>query len=119
VIHVGSPRTADQRGRTRLVDHDAWVRSLVEAVLFTAPGERVNRPDFGSGLAQLVFAGNDAALAAATQVTVQSALQTWLADLAEVHEVRVSAREERLEVTVSYQVRGAQAPVTATFRGPA
>jgi phage baseplate assembly protein W len=119
MTHVGSPRTTDQRGRTRAVDHEAWVRSLIEAVLFTAPGERVNRPDFGSGLNQLVFAGNDAALAAATQVTVQGALQTWLADLAEVRSVTVASTEARLEVTVSYLVRGAQAPTTSTFRSPA
>jgi uncharacterized protein len=119
VTHIGSPRGADQRGRTRTVDRDAWIRSLIEAVLFTAPGERVNRPDFGSGLNQLVFAGNDAALAAATQVTVQGALQTWLADLAEVHSVTVASNDARLEVTVSYLVRGAPAPTISIFRSPA
>jgi len=119
MTHVGWPRSADQRGRTRAVDREAWVRSLIEAVLFTAPGERVNRPDFGSGLNQLVFAGNDAALAAATQVTVQGALQTWLADLAEVESVTVASVEARLEVTVSYRVRGAPGATTLTVRGPA
>ena len=118
MIHVGSPRAADQRGRTRLVDRDAWIRSLIEAVLFTAPGERVNRPDFGSGLAQLVFAGNNEALAAATQVTVQGSLQTWLADLAEVRSVVVATDDSRLDVTVTYLPRGATAPTTATFRSP-
>ena len=117
MTHIGSPRSADQRGRTRAVGREAWVRSLIEAVLFTAPGERVNRPDFGSGLNQLVFAGNDAALAAATQVTVQGALQTWLADLADVESVTVTSTDARLEVTVTYRVQGAPAPVTSTFRG--
>lgn len=119
MTHVGSPLTADQRGRTRLVDREAWIRSLIEAVLFTAPGERVNRPEFGSGLNQLVFAGNDAALAAATQMTVQGALQTWLADLAEVQSVTVTSSDARLHVTVSYRAKGAPAPTTATFRSPA
>jgi hypothetical protein len=116
MIHVGAPRIADQRGRTQLVDQDVWIRSLIEAVLFTAPGERVNRPDFGSGLTQLVFAGNSDALAAATQVTVQGALQTWLAELAEVRAVSVSNDDARLEVTVTYVPRGATAPTSATFR---
>jgi phage baseplate assembly protein W len=119
VIHVATPRTADQRGRTRLVDRDSWIRSLIEAVLFTAPGERVNRPDFGSGLMQLVFAGNDESLAAATQVTVQGALQTWLADLAEVRSVSVTSNDARLDVTVTYVPRGATSPTTMTFRSPA
>jgi uncharacterized protein len=119
VIHVASPRRADERGRTQLAERDAWVRGLIEAVLFTAPGERVNRPDFGSGLAQLVFAGNGESLAAATQITVQGALQTWLADFVEVHSVQVSGDEARLEVTVVYQPRGATEATTATFRRPA
>jgi uncharacterized protein len=119
MTHIGSPRRADQRGRTRAVGREEWVRSLIEAVLFTAPGERVNRPDFGSGLNQLVFAGNDAALAAATQVTVQGALQTWLADLADVESVTVASTDARLEVTVTYRVQGAPSPITSTFRSPA
>lgn len=110
---------ADQRGRTRLVDRDAWIRALIEAVLFTAPGERVNRPDFGSGLTQLVFAGNDESLAAATQVTVQGALQTWLADLAEVRAVTVTSEDALLAVTVTYVPSGATSPTTTTFRSPA
>ena len=119
MIHVGSPRSADQRGRTCLVDRDTWIRSLIEAVLFTAPGERVNRPDFGSGLAQLVFAGNDESLAAATRVTVQGALQTWLSDLAEVLSVAVTSEDAQLAVTVTYIPRGETSPTTATFRSPA
>jgi hypothetical protein len=113
------PRTADQRGRTRLVDQDTWIRSLIEAVLFTAPGERVNRPDFGSGVNQLVFAGNDASLAAATQMTVQGALQTWLADLADVQDVVVTSDDALLQVTVTYAVRGDTSPTTTTFTRPA
>jgi phage baseplate assembly protein W len=120
VIHVGAPRAIDQRGRTGTVGGDAWVRSLIEQVLFTAPGERVNRPEFGAGLAQLLFAGNDATLAAATQVTVQGALQAWLGDLVEVREVRVGGDEATLAVTVAYVPRGGEAgaPTVATFRGP-
>jgi phage baseplate assembly protein W len=116
VIHIGSARTPAPSGRTQLVDRDTWIRGLIEAVLFTAPGERVNRPDFGSGLTQLVFAGNDAALAAATQVTLQGALQTWLGDLADVHSLKVSSDDAQLAVTVTYQPRGATAPTTAVFR---
>lgn len=116
MIHVASPRRAGQDGRTLLVDRDTWIRGLIEAVLFTAPGERVNRPDFGSGLTQLLFAPNDTSLGAATQVTVQGALQTWLGDLADVRSVDVATDDAQLAVTVVYQPRGATAPTTAVFR---
>ena len=72
---ISSTAAAGPRRPTR---HDAYVGQLVEQVLFTSPGERVNLPDFGSGLLQLPFAPNSVELAAATQFAVQGALQKWL-----------------------------------------
>ncbi|WP_418276919.1 GPW/gp25 family protein [Isoptericola jiangsuensis] len=106
--HLAFPLHLDGRGRTALVDDDEYVRGLVEQVLFTAPGERVNRPDFGSGVGRLVFAPSDDALARSTQALVQGALQRWLGDLVRIEEVRVTAVDARLEVVVEYL------PVTAT-----
>ena len=77
-------------------------------MLFTAPGERVNRPEFGSGLLQLVFAPNSDELAATTQFLVQGALQQWLGDLIEVEAVQVEAEDPTLRVTVQYVVRRTQ-----------
>src|SRR5438067_13917156 len=105
----------DTRGRTAETSEDEHIRDLIEQVLFTAPGERVNRPTFGSGLLQLVFAPNSDALAAATQATVQGALQAWLADVIEVQDVSVEAVDSTLRTTVSYTIRRTQAPQTATF----
>jgi phage baseplate assembly protein W len=79
---------------------------LIEAVLFTAPGERVMRPDFGSGIAQLVFAPNSPELAATTQMLVQGSLTRWLSDLITVSDVRVEAEESTLRVIVVYALRG-------------
>jgi Baseplate wedge protein gp25 len=62
---------------------------MIEQILFTDLGERVNRPTFGSGINQLVFAPNSNELAAATQLLVQGALQQWLADLIHVESVAV------------------------------
>jgi phage baseplate assembly protein W len=109
----------DARGRTAGAGSDAHVRDLIEQVLFTAPGERVNRPQFGSGLLQLVFAGDDGALAAATQVAVEGALQTWLGGVVEVQEVRVTTREAALDVSVSYVVRATGERAVETLRRPA
>lgn len=92
----------DGMRRTATTDMDDHVRDMVEQVLFTAPGERVNRPDFGCGLRQLIFMPNSDALAAATQFLVQGALQRWLADLIQVREVSITSDDATISVYVSY-----------------
>jgi phage baseplate assembly protein W len=104
-MDAGFPYRFDLAGRTATADLDRHVRDLIEQVLFTAPGERVNRPTFGSGVMQLVFAPNSEELAATTQFIVQGALQQWLGDRIEVDQVAVQAEESTLEVTVVYTVR--------------
>jgi phage baseplate assembly protein W len=112
---VDFPYGIDARGRTASTSDDDHIRDLIEQVLFTAPGERVNRPTFGSGLLQLVFAPNSDALAAATQMTVQAALQEWLGDRIEVQDVTVEAVDSTLTATVVYEVRLTQQAQSATF----
>jgi len=92
----------DGRGRTATTDADDHVRDMIHQVLFTSPGERVNRPDFGCGLLQLVFTPNSDALATATQFLVQGSLQRWLADVIQVERVRIDSENERLLVEVVY-----------------
>jgi phage baseplate assembly protein W len=98
----------DRRGRTAQTDDAAHIRDLIYQVLFTAPGERVNRPDFGSGLWQLVHAPNSDELITATQYTVQGSLQRWLGELIVVEDVRVEGRDATLWVTVRYIIRRTQ-----------
>jgi uncharacterized protein len=105
---IGYPFGFDATGRTRSVSSDDHVRDLVEQVLFTSPGERVNRPELGSGLRGLVFEPGGDALAAATRARVDGALQLWLADVVQVEAVHVRAEEAVLEVTVQYVVRATQ-----------
>ena len=100
-MNVNFPFQFDGRGRT-MDPLDDYLRQLVEQVLFTSPGERVNLPDFGSGLLQLPFAPNSPELAAATQFAVQGALQKWLSGYIKVQSVTVSAEEFVLNVTVTY-----------------
>lgn len=113
--NVRYPFQFDARGRTATTDEDAWIRGLIEQVLFTAPGERVMRPDFGCGLAQLVFAPNSPELAATTQFLVQGALQQWLGSLITVDAVEVKAEESTLRVAVEYVVRRTQDRQIAKF----
>jgi Bacteriophage baseplate protein W len=115
MTQVDFPFRVDARGRTGASSEEEHVRDLVEQVLFTAPGERVNRPTFGSGLLQLVFAPNSEALAAATQLTVQAALQEWLGDVIEVRDVTVEAVDLSLTTTVAYVIRRTQQPQSTTF----
>lgn len=102
------PFQFDGSGRTAMTGEADHVRDLVEQVLFTAPGERVNRPTFGSGLMQLVFAPNSDALAAATQVSVHAALQQWLSEIVMVEGVEVRREDAALHVSVRYVLRQTQ-----------
>ena len=115
-MQIDYPFEFDGRGRTAQADHDEHIRDLIEQVLFTSPGERVNRPDFGSGLRQLLFAPNSSELATTVQFLVEGALQRWLGDLIQVETVQVVSEESLLEVTVQYLVRRDQRQVVATFR---
>jgi hypothetical protein len=103
--HFDFPMHLDGRGRTAVTDTDDHVRDLIHQVLFTSPGERVNRPDFGCGLKQLVFLPNSDALAASTQQLVQGALLRWLEDVIVVESVTVDATDSTLAVTVVYTRR--------------
>ncbi|HBY59761.1 MAG TPA: hypothetical protein DEH78_08045 [Solibacterales bacterium] len=114
-MQVDYPFGFDVRGRTATTTEEDHVRDMIEQVLFTAPGERVNRPTFGSGLQQLVFAPNSDALAAATQLSVQAALQQWLGDAILVQAVDVKNEDSTLRVTIQYVLRRTQERRSASF----
>jgi uncharacterized protein len=116
--HVAFPYRFDGRGRTAEAQSDRHIQDLIEQLLFTAPGERVNRPTFGSGLAQAVFAPNSVELAAATQYLVQGALQQYLSDLIEVSAVQVTANDSTLLIQIQYVVRRTREQQTAQFTRP-
>ena len=113
------PFHLDGRGRSAETDADDHVRDLIYQVLFTNPGERVNRPDFGCGLKQLVFAPNSDALAASTQQLVQGALLRWLEELISVERVTVANVDATLEVTVVYVRRDSGERHQDVFSRPA
>jgi Bacteriophage baseplate protein W len=114
-MNLNFPYQFDGRGRTTQAAIADYVTQLVEQVLFTSPGERVNLPDFGSGLLQLPFAPNSMELAAATQFAVQGALQKWLSSYVKVKSVVASAQEAVLTVTVTYTLLAADVTQVQTF----
>lgn len=115
-MNIRFPFQVGHQGRTALSDDEQHIRDMIEQVLFTAPGERVNRPGFGSGLMQLVFQPNSSELAATTQFLVQGALQQWLGDLVEVNSVNVESEDASLLVTVVYTIRRNEENRTVTFQ---
>lgn len=112
---VNFPYQFDGRGRTQAAAAQDYLNQLVEQVLFTSPGERVNLPDFGSGLLQLAFAPNSVEMAAATQFSVQAALQKWLGTFVKVQSVVASAQEAVLTVTVTYTPLSTDVTEVQTF----
>jgi uncharacterized protein len=113
------PLRIDGRGRTATTGRDDHIRDMIAQVLFTNPGERVNRPDFGCGIKALVFMPNSDVLAAATQVLVKGALQRWLEAEIQVDTVEVTATDATLTVRVAYYVRADGERRVDSFTSPA
>lgn len=114
-MHIAFPYRFDARGHTAEADDDAHIRQMIEQLLLTRPGERVMRPDFGSGLYQAVFAPNSPELATALEFTTRAALQRYLGDVIEVRALRIVAEEERLLVSLDYLIRASGAPQSAVI----
>ena len=112
---VSYPYQIDNNGRTGNAGRDDHIRHLIEQVLFTAPGERVNRPDFGVNIRQFVFAGGNDETTAATQFLVQGELERWLGEIIAVEAVRVSSDDDKLNIDIRYLVREDQRRLVARF----
>jgi phage baseplate assembly protein W len=114
-MNIAFPFQVDRSGRSAATDDNGHIRDMIEQLLFTNPGERVNRPDFGSGLLQVVFQPNSTALAAALQFSMKGALQQALGDLVQLQDLEVDSSDSAFTVTVQYLVRGSQQTQTAQF----
>jgi len=114
-MNIDFPFHFDKRGRTATTDDGDHIRDMIEEFLFTNPGERVNRPDYGSGLLQMVFAPNSPEIASALQFTIQAGLQRWLGDVIVAQKVEVTSEDSTLRVLVQYVVRSTNQTQSATF----
>lgn len=117
--YLSYPFQADARGRAATVGRERHIREMIEQVLFTAPGERPMRPDFGCGLRELLFQPASDALAAATQQMVQGALMRWLEDWVSIQRVTAIVEDSSLIVTVVYAPRGSAETRAESFTMPA
>lgn len=115
-MQLGFPFRIDSAGRTARDGREAHVRAMIEQVLFTVPGERVNRPDFGTGLRQYLFGVDSDETLTAVRFLVQGALQQWLGDLIEVYDVDVRGEDSTMAVVVRYRLRETSQSAVAEFR---
>jgi phage baseplate assembly protein W len=117
-MHIAYPFAITRGGLIATVNYERHIEQLIEQLLFTMPGERVNLPDFGTPVAQLVFNPNSEELVAATQFLIQGALQQWLGQLIQVQAVQVTTEDTTLSVAVSYIIRQTQQQRVSQFTAP-
>jgi uncharacterized protein len=104
-MNIDHPFHFDLLGRTADTTHADHVRDMIELLLLTSPGERVNRPDFGSGLMQQVFAPNSPEIAAALEFATRAALQRWLGDVIGVEKLAFTAVDSTLSAELVYVIK--------------
>jgi phage baseplate assembly protein W len=114
-MNIDFPFRFDKTGGTATATTEKHIRDMIEQLLFTSPGERVNQPDLGSGLMQLVFAPNSPELAAALQFTLQAALQRWLGDLIQVQTLQVTCEDSTLSIDLQYMLQKTNQSATLQF----
>ena len=102
---LAHPYNVADTNRSLVRDDAGHVRDMLELVLFTTPGERVNRPDFGCGVATLLFAGNSPELAMSAELIIQGAVQRWLGGVLALNSLAVSADDAMLTIDLSYTLR--------------
>ena len=115
MMNIDFPFHFDNRGRTASTDDPGHIRDMIEQFLFTSPGERVNRPDFGSGILAMVFQGNSPELASALQFTIQAGLQRWLGDIIQVQKLEVTSQDSTISVAIEYVVSQTSEKYEETF----
>jgi len=116
MTQLGYPFRMDSGGRTAIATSADHIRHLIEQVLFTAPGERVNRPDFGINVRRFVYEGGGLETMAVSQFLVQGELQRWLGELLDIEAVVVDAQDATLNITVRYVVRASQEAQVVEFQ---
>jgi uncharacterized protein len=118
MIEITFPYGLDDRGRTATASYDDHVEQMLELLLLTQPGERVNQPTFGCGLLDQVFAPNSPEIAAALTVTIAAAISLWLRDVLSVTSLDVTAQDDQLIVTIGYTVLATSSPTSLTLTVP-
>ena len=114
-MQLDFPYHFDGRERTAETTEEDHIRDLMEQILFTSPGERVNRPEFGAGIMQLVFGSASPEAAATAEFMIRGALQQYLGQRITVQEITAEAVDSTLSITIAYTILRSGALTSATF----
>ena len=114
-MNIAYPLSVTDEGNIATTRYSQHIEQLIEQVLFTVPGERVNLPDFGTGITQLIFNPGNTEMVAATQFLIQGALQQWLGNLIQVQAVQVLAEDSTLNITIRYLIKQTKQQAVASF----
>ena len=112
-MNIAYPLRIDQNGLLASTTEEQHIEQMIEQLLFTLPGERVNMPDFGTGLLHFVFNTGTTEVTSALQLLVQGALQQWLGNLIQVQVVQIVANDASLNILVSYVIKRTRPPVVS------
>ncbi len=115
-LWLSFPLEVGPRGHTQTVDTTVAAEQLIEQLLFTNPGERLNQPQLGCGLIELLFDAGTDELRAATQFQILASLQQWLSDVVTVVSVEVTGTGGQFSVTVTYRMPATTQLHTVTFQ---
>jgi phage baseplate assembly protein W len=115
-MQLDFPYHLDGRERTSETSEEDHIRDLIEQILFTSPGERVNRPDFGAGIYQLLFAPVSVEQVATTEFMIRGALQQHLGQRIAVQEITAETVDASIHITIAYQILRSGALSSASFK---
>lgn len=110
-------------GRSATVEYgsDAHVRQMLELLILTMVGERVMRPDLGSGVRQMVFGAGEGPVALALAATLQATITQHLGHLLSLIDLQVEYldAEAALDILVSYEVLASRSRAQLTLQAGA
>ena len=113
-LYVIQPfKLRDDRGAIAVTsDADRHLRDKILAILFTAPGERVNEPAFGVGLDRTVFESLDPLTVSAVQFRIADGLRRDLGDEALIDGISIETDPDsgQLLISIDYERRVDRAP---------
>jgi len=117
-VNINFPYQLTPQGVTATASADDHIAQMLEQLLFTRPGERVNRPTFGCGLLDLVFSPTSPEVQAALSVTVSAAIQQQLSDVLKLESLGVTWAASTLQVDLTYLILATGASATQTISVP-
>lgn len=115
-MQVDFPYHFDGRERTSETSEEDHIRDLIEQILFTNPGERVNRPQFGAGVYQLLFAPISDEQVATIEFMIRGALQQYLGQRIEVQDISAEGVDSAITITIAYRILRSDALSSASFK---